>query len=123
MTSRSGFADEICHKCSSFILRHKDDERGRADRTVERVNGVWLQYTQGKDKDNQVATHPSARGQSRLGPSTMAMLLGVILFTACCSDSKDKNWIRYLIGRKRKKTSSKGRKLQSNIKVAIVKKT
>lgn len=46
--------------------------------------------------------YPSARGQSRLGPSTMAMLLGVILFTACCSDNRDKNWTRYLTGRKHK---------------------
>lgn len=70
---------------------------------------------QGKDK--QVTTHPSARGQSRLGPRTMAMLLGVILFTACCSDSRDKNWTRYLTGREREKTSSKGKKSKSSIKL------
>jgi len=43
-------------------------------------------------------THPSARGHSRLGPRTMAMLPGVILLTACCSDSRDRNWTRYLMG-------------------------
>lgn len=53
-------------------------------------------------------TYPSAWGQSRLGPRTMAMLLGVILFTACCSDSRDKNWIRYLTGNKRKTQSRLG---------------
>lgn len=47
-------------------------------------------------------THPSARGQSRLGPRTMAMLLGVILFTVWCSDSRERNWIRYLTDRKQK---------------------
>lgn len=48
----------------------------------------------------------------------MAMLLGVILFTACCSDSRDKNWTRYLAERKRNKTSSKGRSKRS-IKLVI----
>lgn len=41
-------------------------------------------------------TNPSIRGHSRLGPSTMAMLLGVILLTAWCSDKHARNWIRYL---------------------------
>lgn len=48
-------------------------------------------------------TYPSARGQSRLGPRTMAMLLGVILFIACCSDSRDRNWTRYLTEESRNK--------------------
>lgn len=38
---------------------------------------------------------------SRFGPSTMAMLLGVILFTSWCSASLAKNLIRYLWGEKR----------------------
>lgn len=38
---------------------------------------------------------------SRLGPSTMAMLLGVILFTSWCSASLAKNLIRYLWGKRR----------------------
>lgn len=37
----------------------------------------------------------------RLGPSTMAMLLGVILFTSWCSASLAKNLIRYLWGKER----------------------
>lgn len=41
-------------------------------------------------------TNPSTRGHSRLGPSTMAILLGVILLTAWCSDKHDRNWTRYL---------------------------
>lgn len=45
-------------------------------------------------------THPSARGHSRFGPKTMAMLLGVILFMACCSDSRERNWTRYLDNKK-----------------------
>lgn len=30
------------------------------------------------------------------------MLLGVILFTACCSDNRDRNWTRYLTERQQK---------------------
>lgn len=41
-------------------------------------------------------TNPSIRGHSRLGPSTMAILLGVILLTAWYSDKHARNWIRYL---------------------------
>lgn len=41
-------------------------------------------------------TNPSIRGHSRLGPSTMAILLGVILLTAWCSDKHARNWTRYL---------------------------
>lgn len=51
--------------------------------------------------------YPSARGQSRFGPRTMATLLGVILFTACCSDNRDKNWTRYLISKKRRRKEKK----------------
>lgn len=43
------------------------------------------------------APHPSfSGGHSRLGPRTMAMLLGVILFTSCSSASRARNFIRYL---------------------------
>ena len=31
-----------------------------------------------------------------MGPRTMAMLLGVILFTSCSSASRARNFIRYL---------------------------
>lgn len=48
-------------------------------------------------------TDPSQRGHSRLGPSTMAILLGVILFIACCSDKCDRNWTRYLMEREKSK--------------------
>lgn len=47
------------------------------------------------------APHPSFSGDhSRLGPRTMAMLLGVILFTSCSSASRARNFIRYLGGGK-----------------------
>lgn len=64
-----------------------------------------IKYDSYTDKEINGATYPSARGQSRLGPRTMAMLLGVILFTACCSDSRDKNWTRYLSRERRRKHS------------------
>lgn len=42
--------------------------------------------------------YPSLCGDhSRLGPRTMAMLLGVILFTSWCSASLAKNLIKYLL--------------------------
>lgn len=41
-------------------------------------------------------SHPSVLAQSRLGPRTMAMLLGVILFTSLSWASLAKNFTRYL---------------------------
>lgn len=71
-------------------------------------NNTWGDSSQLKD-DQKFARclerqlpHPSARGHSKLGPRTMAMLLGVILFTACCSDNRDRNWTRYLTERQQK---------------------
>lgn len=75
----------------------KEDEQGRA------VHMCGWSMVIVPTRCAQVTTHPSARGQSRLGPRTMAMLLGVILFTACCSDNRDRNWTRYLTERSRKK--------------------
>lgn len=49
----------------------------------------------------RAAPHPSfSGGHSRLGPRTMAMLLGVILFTSCSSARRARNFIRYLGGQK-----------------------
>lgn len=57
----------------------------------------------GKIKSRQLgwglppSAHPSfSGGHSRLGPRTMAMLLGVILFTSCSSARRARNFIRYL---------------------------
>lgn len=41
-------------------------------------------------------SHPSVLAQSRLGPRTMAMLLGVILLTSLSCASLAKNLTRYL---------------------------
>lgn len=45
------------------------------------------------------SAHPSACGHSRLGPSTMATLLGVILFMSWYSVSLARNLITYLDSR------------------------
>lgn len=89
----AGLVDEISSIAHPFILGHQDDDRGRG--TCE-----WAR-TGGRQEEDLATTYPSARGQSRFGPRTMAMLLGVILFTACCSDNRDKNWTRYLTGREK----------------------
>lgn len=67
---------------------------------------VWAAH--GYNVHMPLPTYPSARGQSRLGPRTMAMLLGVILFIACCSDRRDRNWTRYLAEESSKKHTEEG---------------
>lgn len=42
------------------------------------------------------STYPSVCAHSRLGPRTMAMLLGVILLTSLSWASLDRNFTRYL---------------------------
>lgn len=77
-----------------------EDKREEQVRRLHTAEG-WSEWMITPRLDGQLP-HPSARGQSKLGPRTMAMLLGVILFTACCSDNRDRNWTRYLTERQQK---------------------
>lgn len=76
-------------------------KKKRVERAGRGVAGRH-RHTHSHTTHSMYPTHPSTWGQSKLGPRTMAMLLGVILFTACCSDNSDRNWTRYLTERKQK---------------------
>lgn len=55
---------------------------------------AWMEETEAKS--SCMGSPVLCCDHSRFGPSTMAMLLGVILFTSWCSASLAKNLIRYL---------------------------
>lgn len=73
---------------------------------ISLVHAVQLLYYHIEGKILAPGSYPSLCVHSRLGPSTIAMFPGVILFTSWYSVSLERNLIKYLL----KQLQQKGQK-------------